>query len=44
MLDKLSSEDQELIINLSKLDSENEIAEDIKKDFHNSGWRLIRKS
>lgn len=40
---KLSDEDRKTIKEISKLGSEEDIAQDIIKDFQKTGWRLVKK-
>ena len=40
---KISEEEMKLIKEISKLNSEEEIAKDIVKDFQKTGWRLCKK-
>jgi hypothetical protein len=43
MFNKLNKDEKKLLKDIQKLDSEEEIAKDITKDFQRSGWRLSSK-
>ncbi len=40
---KMSDEDKKMMVELAKLGSERAIADDIKRDFQRSGWRLVSR-
>lgn len=41
---KMNERDEKVLHELAKLNSEEEIIKDIKKDFQETGWRLIKKN
>ena len=43
MWKELSKEQKELLEEIKKLETEEDMAKDITKDFQRTGWRLIKK-